>query len=781
MTAYTIALIGNPNSGKTSLFNRLTGARQRTGNWPGVTVERKEGDYRFGGATFRVVDLPGTYSLDPEETSPDERIARDFILSRQADVLVNIADASQLERALYLTLQLAETGVPQVLALNMMDLAESRGIEVDAAELSRLLDTPVVPIVARDGTGLEDLKAAIARQAREPVPPRIQITYPPALEQAIARLTPALARIAPTRPGRWLALHLLAGHPPPEPLPETLAAQIGELRTRLQGELGPDLDLVIADARYRQAHELARQVTRRHITGSRSLSDRIDAVVLNRWLGMPVFLLAMYALFTFTINIGGAFVDFFDQAAGALFVEGMKRLLAGWGVPTWLQVLLADGIGGGIQVVATFIPIIGFLYLFLTFLEDSGYMARAAFIMDRLMQRLGLPGKAFVPLIVGFGCNVPAIMATRTLERERERILTVMMAPFMSCGARLAVYALFAAAFFPQGGQNVVFLLYLVGILAAMGTAFLLKSTLLPGDPQPLLLELPAYQLPSGRNLLLHSWLRLKGFVTDAGKYIVVMVMVVNLLNAWGTDGRFGDVAPHRSMLAAAAQAVTPALRPLGIADDNWPATVGILTGVLAKEVVVGTLDTLYSRLDETAAPLETETTAFDLKAELAAAIATIPVNLHDSLDALGDPLGLRVLESGGDLEQAATVQEVHRSTFGAMVRHFDGRIGAFAYLLFVLLYSPCVAATAAIRRETGSRWMLFALGWTTGLAYGVATFFYQAATLPRHPLSSLAWMAAVAAALALFWLSLRLRRQPPPPLAPSGGGPGLIHRSCCR
>ncbi|BCX82432.1 ferrous iron transport protein B [Methylomarinovum caldicuralii] len=780
MTAYAIALIGNPNSGKTSLFNRLTGARQRTGNWPGVTVERKEGDYRFCGVDFRVVDLPGTYSLDPEETSPDERIARDFILSRQADVLVNIVDASQLERALYLTLQLAETGVPQVLALNMMDLAERRGIEVDAAELSRLLGTPGVPIIARDGTGLEDLKAAIAQQAREPAPPRIRVTYPAALEQAIARLTPSLARFAPARSERWQALHLLAGHPASEPLPETLAAQVKEWRTRLQAELGPDLDLVIADARYRQAHELARQVTRRRTTGARSLSDRIDAVVLNRWLGVPVFLLAMYALFTFTINIGGAFVDFFDQAAGALFVDGLKQLLAGWGAPAWLQVLLADGIGGGIQVVATFVPIIGFLYLFLTLLEDSGYMARAAFVMDRLMQKLGLPGKAFVPLIVGFGCNVPAIMAARTLERERERILTVMMAPFMSCGARLAVYALFAAAFFPQGGQNVVFLLYLVGILAAMGTACLLNTTLLPGEPEPLLLELPAYQLPSGRNLLLHSWLRLKGFVTDAGKYIVVMVMVVNFLNAWGTDGRFGDVAPHRSMLAATAQAVTPALRPLGIEADNWPATVGILTGILAKEVVVGTLDTLYSRLDETAAAPETDA-PFDLKAELAAAIATIPANLRDSLNALGDPLGLRVLESSSDLEQAAAVQEVHRSTFGTMVRHFDSRIGAFAYLLFILLYSPCVAATAAIRRETGSRWMLFALGWTTGLAYGVATFFYQAATLPRHPMSSLIWMAAVTAALALFWLGLRLRRQPPPPLAPSGGGPGLIHRSCCR
>jgi len=779
MNTYTIALIGNPNSGKTSLFNALTGTHQRTGNWPGVTVERKEGQYPFQGQTFKLIDLPGTYSLDPDEASPDERIAREFILSRQAEVIINIADATHLERALYLSLQLLETGVPQVLALNMMDMARRHGIEVDCEALGEILGIPVVPLVAKQGIGVDSLQATVAQVAESRPGVRSAVTYPDVLEEAINPLEQRLAPLFPQLPPRWLALHLLAGHPAPAPLPLDLEE---ELQQSVRS-LPDDPDLLIADARYRHAQDIGRKMVKRIQHSQTTSSDRIDAIVLNRWLAVPVFLLAMYLMFTFTINFGGAFVDFFDQAASALFVDGLRSLLAQLGVPSWLQVFLADGIGGGLQIVATFIPIIGFLYLFLTFLEDSGYMARAAFIMDRLMSRLGLPGKAFVPLIVGFGCNVPAIIAARTLDKERERILTVMMAPFMSCGARLAVYALFAAAFFPQGGQNVVFVLYLLGIAAAMLTAFLLKTTLLPGEPEALLLELPTYQLPSWRNLLLHSWLRLKGFVTDAGKYIIVMVMLVNVFNAWSTDGQFGNVPPERSMLSAVARIITPVFEPLGISQDNWPATVGIMTGVLAKEVVAVTLDALYSRLDEASVD-NVDDGDFDLPAALTQAAATIPANLRDSIHSLADPLGLDILDSTTNLEQAAAAQEVHSTTFGSMARHFDGRHGAFSYLLFIL-YAPCVAATATIRRETGSRWMWFALGWTTGLAYGSATLYYQSVTFIHHPTQSSLWVISIAAALALFWLTLRLRGRRVPTgnlaTATSGDGPGLIHRSCCK
>lgn len=779
MNTYTVALIGNPNSGKSSLFNALTGARQRTGNWPGVTVERKEGQFRYGSCQFTLVDLPGTYSLDPGDTSADERIAREFIFTRQADVILNIVDATHLERALYLTVQLIETGLPQVLALNMMDLAKRQGLVIDLQALSEALGVPVVPIVARRSEGVELLKAVLADQAKHPRP-AVQLDYPPPLAHAVATLTAELGGLSPSP--RLDAFSLIAGYP--IRASAALQAKAAQLRAQVEQSLAEDADLLIAETRYQHARAIAQRAVQHRQERQISVSDRIDAIVLNRWLGVPVFLLAIYLLFTFTINLGGVFVDCFDLSAKALLVDGFKTLLSSLNAPAWLKVFLADGIGGGLQVVATFIPIIGFLYLGLSFLEDSGYLARAALVMDRLMQRLGLPGKAFVPLIVGFGCNVPAILAARTLERERERILTVMMAPFMSCGARLAVYALFVAAFFPQNGQNIVFALYLIGILAAMLTAFVLKTTLLPGEPQSLLLELPTYQWPSWRHLFLHTWLRLKGFVTDAGKYIVAMVMVVNVLNAFSLDGRFGEeVQAQDSVLSVFAKNLTPAFAPLGIREDNWPAVVGILSGVLAKEVIVGTLDALYSRLDQNALEVESEQD-FDLLAALREAAATVPENLRETFSALADPLGFRVLSAAADPTQAAAELETHPTTFSAMARRFDGQAGAFAYLLFILLYSPCVAATAAIRREIGWRWMGLTVVWTCGLAYAVASLYYQTVTFVHHPRQTQLVIGAIGVFFLLVyaWLKFKRPKTAPGQSAPHAGhGSGLLHRSCCK
>ena len=793
MSDYTLAIIGNPNSGKTTLFNDLTGARQRTGNWPGVTVERKEGQFEFDGLRFRLIDLPGTYSLDSDAPSLDEQIARDFIFAHKADLVINIIDASQLERSLYLTAQLLDMRVPMVVVLNMMDVATRMGDHIDVAALQAALGCPVFATVATHNREAAELKALLGRSARHPELPRARVRYEPPLEAAMERLEAAL-REAGVAPGkhRWLALELLQGHPPPAGLhlPDSVIDRAVRAREAIEAELGEDLDLLVADARYEFARRLAERVVTRQRAEAEKRSDRIDAVVLNRWLGIPIFLLAMYLMFTFTINIGGAFVDFFDQLAGALFVDGLGHLLAGLGVPDWLRVLLADGIGGGVQVVATFVPIIGFLYLFLSFLEDSGYMARAAFVMDRLMRRLGLPGKAFVPLIVGFGCNVPAIMATRTLENPRERILTVLMAPFMSCGARLSVYALFAAAFFPRNGQNMVFLLYLIGIGAAMLTALIMRGSLLKGRPEPFLMELPTYQLPQLRSVLIHTWARLKGFVTDAGKYIVAMVIVVNVLNSLGTDGSFGHENSSRSVLSEIGRELTPALHPLGIRDDNWPATVGLLTGVLAKEVVVGTLDAIYSQVDVDEATLRARAEApFALWPAVRDAFATIPANLRDALASLGDPLGLGALHPVAQVEEAAAEHGVDVSTFGAMARRFDGQIGAFAYLLFVLLYVPCVAATAAIRKEVGWRWMSFAVVWSIGLAYMTSTAFYQLATWGRHPAVSLAWVGGIAAVMAALVIGLRLlaRRLEAHGIDLVGGRPVLVDgaetthgRSCC-
>ena len=394
--------------------------------------------------------------------------------------------------------------------------------------------------------------------------------------------------------------------------------------------------------------------------------------------------------------------------------------------------------------------------MFLSALEDSGYMARAAFVMDRFMRMMGLPGKSFVPMIVGFGCNVPAIMATRTLENQRDRILTNLMNPFMSCGARLPVYALFAAAFFPVGGQNLVFGLYLLGIAVAVLTGLIMRHTLFKGDSAPFIMELPAYHLPTVRGVFIRTWDRLKSFLFNAGKVIVPMVLVLNFLNALGTDGSFGQENSNKSVLSEIGRGLTPAFKPMGIEKDNWPATVGIFTGVLAKEAVVGTLDALYSQLAiSDAAP--SDKAPFNLKEALLAACATVPENLSAIADNLLDPLGLNI-GTVDDLASAASEQEVKTDTFVAMQHSFDGKAGAFAYLLFILLYAPCVAATAAIYRETNTGWTLFVVFWTTGIAYMTATIFYQAMTFSQHPEYSLVWISALIIAFLLviagLWLT---------------------------
>ncbi len=734
--AYRIALVGNPNCGKTTLFNALTGARQRVGNWPGVTVEKKSGEYRIDDARFEVVDLPGIYSLDvaDQTVSLDEKVARDYIQSGEADLIVNIVDAANLERNLYLTTEVAEMGVPLLVALNMTDVAAAKGMEVDVDELAARLGCPVAPLIASRGQGIEALKRAI-------------------LDAVVAR---PRARIA-----------LPAGDPDEE-----------------------DADIAIAGARYELARQIASACVRSGGRATHDLTERIDRVVLNRALGIPIFLLTMYLMFMFTINIGGAFIDFFDQAAGALFVDGLAQLLGGLGAPEWLTVLLAKGVGGGIQTVATFIPVIGFLYLFLSVLEDSGYMARAAFVMDRFMRWVGLPGKSFVPLIVGFGCNVPAIMATRTLENRRDRLMTIAMAPFMSCGARLPVYVLFAAAFFPANAQNVVFALYLLGIAVAVGTGLILRNSLLEGKATPYLMELPPYHVPTLKSVFIHAWERLKGFVVGAGRIIVPMVLVLNFLNAIGTDGSFGNEDSDQSVLAEIGRTITPAFSPFGLTEENWPAAVGIFTGILAKEAVVGTLDAAYTALAESdaaaagKAPKEEE--AFVLADKLAAAVATIPEKLGEALGKWGDPLGLGVGDLS-DQDAVAKAQEVSAGTFGAMAARFDGAAGAFAYLVFILLYTPCTAALAAVHQESGARWMLFVGGWTFGLAYGLATLYYQAATFAAHPLSSTVWIGIVGAVFATALIALRrygqsqeYRTMPPMPPAVASGCNGCGKAGRC-
>lgn len=754
----TVGVVGNPNCGKTTLFNALTGSRQHVGNWPGVTVEQKTGEYLFNQQRIAVVDLPGTYSLesDDDSVSLDEKIARDYVASRQADLIINIIDASNIERNLYLTSQLIEMRVPMILVLNMMDAVKRRGIKIDIAILHKQLGCPVMPIIAATGQGLHELRESIHQAFNHPSIPELNVTYHPSIERAVECLLEVFPpEIYQSCDARWLALRLLEN--------DTLAKHIAglrwsekasELREAIESETDDDIDILAADARYGLVNQLVQATVCKQNEISRDTTDHIDALVLNRFLGIPIFLLVMYLMFMFTINIGSAFVDFFDQTVGALLVDGMETWLTTLHWPDWLVILLSHGIGGGVQVVATFIPIVGFLFIFLSMLEDSGYMSRAAFVIDRFMCVIGLPGKSFVPMIVGFGCNVPAIIATRTLDNQRDRILTNLMNPFMSCGARLPVYALFAAAFFPVGGQNLVFGLYLFGILVAVSTGLIMRHTLLKGDPTPFLMELPTYHLPTLRGIYIKTWDRLKTFIFNAGKLIVPMVLVLNVLNSLGSDGSFGQENSDRSVLSAIGRSLTPVFAPMGIREDNWPATVGIFTGVLAKEAVVGTLDALYSQMAESAAANDVDAT-FDVGQALLDACQTVPDNLKTVADKLLDPLGLGIANVT-DQQTAAEQQEVKIATFSVMQRYFDGQVGAFAYLLFILLYAPCVAATAAIYRETSAGWAMFVAVWTTFVAYTTATLFYQVMTFADHPLSSWAWIISLLVIFSGVVLALR-------------------------
>ncbi|MBW8192365.1 ferrous iron transport protein B [Neiella marina] len=687
-----IALVGNPNAGKTTLFNGLTGLKQRVGNFPGITVEKKQGKLSYNEYVAELVDLPGVYSLIPQQqSSDDERVTLDYLIHETPDVVLNVLDATCLERHLYLTTQLAELGRPMVVILTRADVARKQGIVINHNGLEAKLGVPVLEI---DGTQPQSY-----------------------LEQLVALLAkPQLAKLIPNYDEHvesWLAEQAVESR---------LTALVNLIDRHYRGEqpVAGDIELDIASKRYQLCNQVARSVVTDPTIAAEQFSHKLDRWVLNPWLALPVFLGVMYLMFMFTIHVGGAFIDFFDIAVGAIAVDGTASVLESIGAPAIVIALLADGVGAGIQTVSTFIPIIGCLYLFLTVLEQSGYLARAAVVVDRLMNRLGLPGQAFVPMIMGFGCSVPAVMATRTLEQSSERVITSAMSHFMSCGARLPVYALFAAAFFPSTGQNMVFLLYLLGILMAILTGLALRHSLLPGESSSVVLELPNYERPHLKPVLLKTWQKLKGFVVGAGKIIVIMVTCIGLLNSLGTDGTLGNQDTNKSLLSKVSQTITPLFYPMGIEDDNWQATVGIFTGVFAKEVVVGTLNNLYQAEagDEEAATL---------MESLEEAVGSVTGNLVAISGALLDPLGIDIGHVE-DIELAAEEQEVSKSTYTAMQERFNGAIGAFAYLLFVLMYIPCASATGTIAREIGLKWAVFIGVWSTLLAYCSATAFYQGA-----------------------------------------------------
>lgn len=724
-----VAIVGNPNCGKTTLFNGLTGARQKIGNWPGVTVEKKEGIIKKGEDEIVMIDLPGIYSLSAY--SEDEKIARDYILGSQADLIVNIVDAVNLERNLYLTIQLAEMGLPLLVVINRADIAEKNGIKIDVEHLSKHLSCPVIMISALKSQDVKVVADEIFALTNLPICPSIHVNYPQPIELLIKKwaeekLSPKLQWAS-----RWVYLKIIEGDLDLLERSDIgivkskkeLLKEVGDIISKL--EESPDIE--IADARYAFIHGIILDVIKSKGSRSRA-TDFLDSIALNRLFGIPIFLFIIYLLFWITIKVGNAFIDFFDIAVGTLFVELPKHLLSSAEAPLWLSVVIGDGIGTGIQTVATFIPVIFTMFFMLSILEDSGYMARAAFVMDRFMRSIGLPGKAFVPMIVGFGCSVPAVMGSRTLESKKDRFLAIFMTPFMSCGAKLPVYVLFAAAIFPANSGVIVFAIYLSGIAAAIVTGYILKTTLFQGEASHFVMELPLYNIPRPKTIFIHTWNRLKMFLLRASKVIISAVFILSLLNSTGTDGSFGNEESEKSLLAAISQKITPVFTPMGVQKDNWQASVSIFTGLFAKEAIVGTLNSLYSQeKEETSETPQSQEEAFSVMAGLSQAFYTIPQNLGEAVRGITDPLSTNILKEAEDSEKIAQEIEIDSATFERLQNYFSP-IQAFAFMLFILLYFPCVAAFGAIVKEAGIRLALFQSAYLTTFAWIVATIFYQLA-----------------------------------------------------
>jgi ferrous iron transport protein B len=711
-----LAVAGNPNSGKSTLINAIAGSRLHVGNWPGVTVEKKEAAFEHAGRAIRLVDLPGTYSLSP--WSQEEIVARDYLAHERPDVIVNVVDATNLERNLYLTVQLLELGIPVVMALNIHDEALAKGYRIDVKGISERLGIPVVPTSATRKTGLDALLDAVlvtADRACGGAP--AQLSYGPDLDAATATVATALQQrhpeLAARYPLRWLALKLVEGD-------ARVAEETGLDRAALGGEPlrhlatahGEDVEAVVTEARYGLATGLTREVLVKPALPKKELTERIDRIVLNRFLGIPIFLLAMWIVFKLTFDVSAPFGDWIDAMANGPFKRWAAALLGTVGAPDWTVSLVNDGIISGVGFVLVFVPVIFAMMFFITFLEASGYMARAAFVMDKAMHAIGLHGKSFIPMILGFGCNVPGVYATRTLESWRDRVLTALLIPLMSCGARLPVYVLFVGVFFPGRPGTVIWSLYVLGIALAMVMGVVFKKTLFRGDAPAFIMELPPYRMPSMRSLCLHTWEKGKHFLYKAGTYILaVSVVVWFLLNLpWGVEHK------KDSYLGKAGQVMAPALAPIGF--GTWEAASSLLTGIIAKEIVVGTMGEIY-------APAA------------AAEEATTPT-LREDLVEIVTSFGAAVKEAAGNVvgtfgmsSMSFEDEDPGDSPLKAAVRDAFTPLTALGFMIFVLLYMPCVVVAIAMRQEFGGwKWFGVAFAYQTALAWGMALLVYQGGRL---------------------------------------------------
>jgi len=658
-----IAIAGVPNSGKTTLFNSLTGSRQKVGNWPGVTVEKFQGTFPLQGVKIELVDLPGAYNLSPD--SEDQKVAERVIREGEYDLILNVVDATNLTRNLYLTMDLKERTNQIIILLNMVDVAEKEGIDIDIERLSADLGLPVIPVVAVD-----------------------KITVAKALKQI-------------------------------ETILEHLPAHDSHVS---RGEV---LDTVKKFSHIDKIY--ARAVTEKK-DKSVNITNRVDNVVMNRFAAIPIFLASMFVTFWFAIGLGSVFIDFFDIIGGLLFVDIPSVLLAAVGSPEWI-IVMAAGVGAGCQTVATFVPVVFFMFLALAILEDLGYMARVGVVADRFMRKIGLPGSAFIPMIVGFGCTVPAVMAARTLNSKRDRFMTIFMAPFMSCGARLPVYALFCAALFGAYSGMAVFLIYLSGLFMAILTGYFLKNTLFKGTPSHFVMDLPLYHAPLAGAVFKSAWLRMNNFIKRAGTIVVAAVFVLSILNTIGfEDGEisFGNEDSQASVLAYAGKAIGPVFQPMGISEENWPASVALFTGIFAKEAIVGTINSLYATMETNTAEEAAEkgSDGLDIGGTLSEAFTTVGdgfIGIITSFDILG--IGLITEDSAAISEEIGADTAVYTK-----IATYFTVYSAFAYLLFVLMYFPCLAVIGAARQEMGGFYAGVMAIYSTMLAWAVATLFYQIA-----------------------------------------------------
>jgi ferrous iron transport protein B len=717
--AFRIALAGNPNCGKSTVFNALTGARQHVGNWPGKTVEKKEGTFRLNGREIGIVDLPGTYSL--AAYSPEEVIARDFVVDEKPDAVIVVIDAANLERNLYLTLQVLELGVPVAIALNMSDVAEARGIRVDQERLSALLGG--VPVVRTVGTRKHGIQELVQRalDAAEGVAIDFKVDYGWEIEDELARLEEIIQAhpvIADQFNRRWLAIKLLENERGVVervawmPDGNQLVSAARHSISHLESVYGDDVDIVIADQRYGYISGLTRQAVKHTRPDHVSLSDHIDRVVANRVLGIPIFLLMMYVVFRLVQDVSAPFLDWVDKVVNGPLSRWSLAVLNAVGAPAWFQSLLVDGVIAGVGSVLAFLPGLMVLYFFMAWLEDSGYLARAAFVMDRFMNVLGLHGKSFIPMVLGFGCGVPAIYATRTLENERDRVLTGLLVPVMSCSARLPVYVVFGLAFFGARAGQLIWSMYALGVFAAVLIGAVFSRTLLVREKDAaFVMELPPYRRPTLKGLLVHTWDRSSGFVKKAGTVILAVTVVLwFLLNLpWGVGDR------RDSLFGQTSAAIAPVFKPLGF--GSWEAAGSLLSGFIAKEIVVSTMSQTYVGPQE--AQIEGSTTFGQDVAAIVAGFGEAALEAGKSLVSI---------IPGVDLGSGE--EDVEDTALSAALRTSIAPLAAVAFVAFVLLYVPCVATLAALRHEFGSRWSLFSAGFQLALAWVVAFAIFQGGTL---------------------------------------------------